>query len=614
MKEKAKPQIKPAVSIKPANQQEHKGRKRLILFLSLLFLGALFVSFVTPVYYVPLFSNISSKYGLSVDIARKLTLLDLALNSLGVETNNMKNAFKKHDVVYEPEIFLTSRFDMGGGSNGRLINAKQTYYHEYERTHKRPAEVAGIYKDDKEINTPEIDGDLKGVRALPKGNFFDDDGFTNSGYKGRSSAGTVGMKDEIMGSKRRQVRGSFDKPDTYGQGTGGQGAGGEGTSSKPEPLPDFAASIYDDEEKGVTQTLENSRMVKPVVSGPQFTVKKRDDIVNSLIADSNFTSMLSPIGSFGLHNKVLGFYVKDDLPKLDLLNFYGFSGQDAFVSYFYSHAAVSRKYDESSKHLSEIPFHGDEPQDEILVARGQKEKNVPTLDPMDMSPLDLVLTVKHNMKECREAGERYQQEVAPLKTAYENAKNTIIGISSGTVTVGGYPNYAWRGAPGSCDTDNPNCRPTKLLREKWNDAVTDAKNYCIAIRNKERAYAEACKMDYINDSSKDTCEEIVALELNGGESWFDISGLLEGERICRIHVKWINQGVARSFERCGSEERLDGCELSKIIAEIFGGPVNCNSSTQQQSRSDCVTKINGLFDEIDANVQLQAKPGFVFVD
>jgi len=599
MKEQTKPQIKPAVSIKPANKQEHKGQKKLILFLSLLFLGALFVSFVTPVYYVPLFSNISSKYGLSVDIARKLTLLDLALNSLGVETNNMKNAFKKHDVVYEPEILLTSRFDMGGGSNERLINAKQTYYHEYERTHKRPAEVAGIYKDDKEANTPEIDGDLKGVRALPKDDYFDDD-FTDFKYKGKGKGTNTatGIKDEIMGSKRRQVRGSFDKADTYAQSSDGQGPDGNTKPSKPEPLPDFASSIYDDDGKEVTQTLENSRIVKPVVSGPEFTVKKKDDIVNALVADSNFTSMLSPIGSFGVHNKVLGFYVKDDLPKLDLLNFYGLSGQDAFVSYFYSHAAVTRKYDESTKHLSEIAFHGDEPQDEILVARGQKEKNVPTIDPMDMSPLELVLTVKHNMKECREAGERYRQEVAPLKTAYENAKAKLRKISHGD-SVDGLENVAEAGVPGSCEEytwtpfgQTPAGRRTFRLRNKWNNLVDEAKEKCVAIRNKERTYAEACKMNYSNDPNKDTCEAIEDLRVKGGTDWWEFF-----QGICRANViwQWPNFHHAKTFHGCGGLEMWD-------------------SQGEIAARNDCETKQNNLFNEIDANVQLQAKDGFVFVD
>ena len=92
---------------RPAQQQEQKNQNRFILVMSFLFLLALFISLMVPVYYVPLFRNISARYGLSVDIARKLTLLDLALNSLGIETPNMASAFQKYQSEYEPDIFYT---------------------------------------------------------------------------------------------------------------------------------------------------------------------------------------------------------------------------------------------------------------------------------------------------------------------------------------------------------------------------------------------------------------------------------------------------------------------------------------------------------------------------
>ena len=596
MKEKAKP-IKRSVN-KYEQEQKQKSQNRFFLVMSFIFLLALLVSFMVPVYYVPLFKNISSRYGLSADITRKLTLLDLALNSLGIETPNMAAAFKKHNVEYEPDVFYTSRFSETG-ANSRLINAKETYYHEYERTKKRPAEIAGIYQDKTAVNTPEIDGDLKGIRALPKDDYFDDDSFTDFSYK--ESTVTTVNNDEVMGSKRRQVRGSFDR----------QEQGQTDSSNKHEPLPDFTSSIYNSGEKGETQTLENSRMIKPVVSGEQFSVVKPENIISKLVGDSSFTDTFASLTNFGGYNGALGYYVKDDLPKKGFIDFFGNTGQDLFSAYFYSYEAVGRKYLESSKHLAEIAFHGEEPKDKILVARGQKEANVPTINTTDMSPLELVLAVKHNLKECREASERYKQEVAPLKTAYENAKNTIIGISKGTVTAGVYPNYAWRGAPGSCECGNY-CRPTMQLRDLWNKNVEIARNNCIAIREKERAYAEACKMDYITDPIKDTCEAIDALEVEGGEGWFNLNYLVTGMRVCRVYVKWKNQGTAHSFQKCGSEEGLDTCEYWKVFFEVHGGTTSCNSVTQQESRANCVEEIGNLFEEIDTNIKLETQPGFVF--
>ena len=298
---------------RPAQQQEQKNQNRVILVLSFLFLLALFISLMVPVYYVPLFRNISARYGLSIDIARKLTLLDLALNSLGIETPNMASAFQKYQSEYEPDIFYTSRFNTTEAGANRLINAKETYYHEYERTHKRPAEIAGIYQNKTTVSVPEIDGDLKGVRALPKGEDFDifgdDDGFTDFSYK-KATASTQ-SQDEVMGSTRRQVRGSFDRD---GQ-RGGQGAGGQtNASKKPEPLPDFASSVYKQDGEGEVQTLENSRMIKPVVSGQDFSVVKPDGIVSQLVGDSSFTDTFAALRNFGGFDGTLGYYVKDDQP------------------------------------------------------------------------------------------------------------------------------------------------------------------------------------------------------------------------------------------------------------------------------------------------------------
>ncbi len=586
MKNKAKPNIKPAENITPAAKQEQKGQNKIVLALAVLMLLALLISMMIPVYYVPLFNNISAKYGLSSDIARKLTLFDLALSSLGIETSNMAAAFKKYQIEYEPDVFYTSRFHTD--SNDHLINAKEIYYHEYERTHKRPAEIAGIYQDGKEVNTPEIDGNLKGVRALPKDNSAD---FSLDDFTVKAPTQSS-IKDEIMGSKRRQVRGSFDNEEQD-----------QNKKSKREPLPDFASSIYDQgSNEGETQTLENSRMVKPLVQNQEFVVIKPENIISKLVGDSSYTDTFAAMTNFGGYGGALGYYIKDDLPKFNILEFFKSSGRQAFTSYLYSYTAVGREYDESSKHLAEIAFHGDEPQDEILVAKGQKKSKIPTMNPADMSPIELVLTVRHNVKECNEAGERYREEIAPLKTAYENYKTKLKNISSDKT------NKAWRGAPGSCNPanifgQNPSAA-TINLRTLWNQAVRDAKSKCVAIRNKERAYSEACKMDYMNDPSKDTCESIAALEVLGGTDWGDTSN-----GSCRGVINW-NQNVhSHTFHGCGGHQEYGKVS---VVDLVFPGPEE--RRRQAAARDDCVQKVKALFEVIDQNIQLEPKPGFVFVD
>ncbi|MBO4708132.1 MAG: hypothetical protein J5594_06255 [Elusimicrobiaceae bacterium] len=588
MKDKAKPNIKPAVSIKPAAKQEQKGQNKIVLALSVLMLLVLLISMMVPVYYIPLFNNISARYGLSSDIARKLTLFDLALSSLGIETPNMAATFKKYQMEYEPDVFYTSRFYTD--SNDRLINARETYYHEYERTRKRPAEIAGIYRDGKEVNTPEIDGDLKGVRALPKDNLAD---FGHDDYSVKAPTKTS-IRDEILGSKRRQVRGSFDN----------EGQEEQDKKSKKNPLPDFASSIYNqDGKEGETQTLENSRMVKPLVQNQEFVVIKPENIISEMVGDSSFTDTFAALKNFGGYDGALGYYIKDDLPKFDMLDFFKSSGKQAFMSYLYSYTAVGREYLESSKHLAEIAFHGDEPQDEILIAKGQKKSKVPTMDPADMSPIELVLTVRHNMEECREAGAHYREIIGPLNNAYDSVKTQLINISAGNPQ-----NLAWRGAPGSCvcSVVDSLCNPTVILRNQWNNLLPKLKTKCKAVKEAMRNYADACKMEYLEDPNKDNCDSIDALKVKGGTAWTNIQ-----HGSCRGYVIWESLDDSPTFNGCGGIEHPFG-ELPPVC--VLFGICSGEQSKQHAARQDCVTKINNLFDAIDANIQLEPKPGFVFVD
>ena len=336
MKKETKQNIKQKVIDKPVTNIKStikQKQNRLISYLAFLLLLFLLVSFMVPVYYVPLFKKISTRYGLTSNITKKLTLFDLALNSLGIETSNMSAAFQKQDIEYGHDVFYTSRFSLDG--KNRLINAKETYYHEYEKTKKRPAEIAGIYKDSTDINIPEIDGNLRGIRALPKGDFRDDNFDLN--YKKNDIAGN-------LGGKRRHVRGSFDRS--------GENVENQSGAEKHEPLPDFAASIYVQDETEEAQTLNNSRMVKPIVEGEPFSVARSQNVIAKLVGDSSFTDTFAALKNFGGYGGALGYYIKDDLPKEGLFDFFGNSGRDAFTSYFYSHAAIDRKYIESSKHLS----------------------------------------------------------------------------------------------------------------------------------------------------------------------------------------------------------------------------------------------------------------------
>ncbi len=588
--EQKTPQVKLAVNL--WEKMKEKNRKRWLLVFGLLFLLALFVSFSVPVYYVPLFNNISAKYGLPSDVSRKLTLLDLSLSSLGIETQNMTEAFKKQKIVDDINPFYTAYYEPPAGR--RLINAKETYYHEFERTRRRPAEVAGVYKDGKSAETPEIGDTVKGVRALPDSSSLtnadiEGEGLAsgNTDFSSKNSTVRTNSKDEISGSSKRQVRGAYDN----------DGSG----RPKHEYLPDFASTIYDaanGQEEPLT--LNNSRMVQPVVNGAPFTVSKSEDTISKLIDGSSFVDNLVLSSNFGNAGGSLGYYVTDDLPKDKFFNVFGLSGKDALISYFYSYAAIGRKYLESSKHFAEIAFHGDNPQDQVLLAKGQTEKQAPKVD-LGIPPLVLMITVKNNLAECNAARRVYEQTIPSLIHDYEEAKNTIIGISSDTANV------AWRGAPGSCGECSL-CTPTRELRESWNNNVEIAREKCKEIRSAGEVYANACKMEYLYDG-EDSCEEIDALLLDGGEPWLEFEDFLGSEEVCRLHRKWRYSNLARNFSGCGNDT---GIHWYDLIADNPSQVSQAEKDIQQKARRDCIDKIGDFFKVVDNNVELKGMDGFMF--
>ena len=223
------------------------------------------------------------------------------------------------------------------------------------------------------------------------------------------------------------------------------------------------------------------------------------------------------------------------------------------------------------------------------------------MNEMDMSPLEFILKVKQNMKECEDGRERYNRVIKRLKREYEKLQTELINISAG------HPqNFAWRGAPGSCvcSVVDSFCNPTVILRNQWNDLLPRLKAKCKDIENEERNYAESCEMDYKRDSNKDDCNSIDALKVKGGTAWANTQ-----HGSCRGYVVWEALDSSPTFDGCGGIKPPFG-ELSPACVML--GICPGEQSKQDAARKDCVAKITKLFDEIDKNISLDAKPGFMF--
>ena len=188
------------------------------------------------------------------------------------------------------------------------------------------------------------------------------------------------------------------------------------------------------------------------------------------------------------------------------------------------------------------------------------------------------------MRQCEEARQHYEAQVRAIKQQYETHKNRLIAISTGPTnsTFEGLTNVAKKGVPGSCDSIAGWIgEKTELLRGRWNSVIDDIKTQCDRLDVEGQIYAESCQMEYKRDQNKDTCDSFDALKVKGGTFSLWVYGE-DGHLVaCESVVKWDNLNASPTFNGC-------------------------------TSREDCVTKEKALFKKIDENVQLDAKPGYMF--
>ncbi len=607
------------------SKQEQQKQKRISLVLAFLLVFIVFAAIAVPVSYIPFLNNIAHKFGLPTAITRQLTLLDLALSSLGVETAAMKAAFAQKEIVEEPaDPIFYSRFEAGGS---RLINAREAYYHEFERTRRRPDEISGIYKDGKTVDTPDLaQGQVGGVRSLPEEDYLSDDiSGTNQGSsfkEGANTGSSFGVKsagesytvDTAAGGAQadaRKARQSIDK---------------EEDKDTKSSMPGFVSSVYANNgaskggNQGQTSTqtvdINNSRMIKPVLKGSTFGVSRKETPLETFVGNSDFAKNLSNLRSFGGHD-VLGFYIADDAPKntgRGTFQKFGTSGEDAINSYFYSHVAVGRKYRTSAKYLAELAFSGEKANnEEILVARGQKEDRAPSAAEGD-SPLSVMGTLQENIRKCNEARLTYLEETKDKRNQFSEKKELLRRISRNEDIGDGITGGAvTKGAPGSCEDPmhiyipglseicaiffgTENCTiqvdihsPTAKTRKKWNNTIDELVELCLSLQNDEKKYAKECNMDYEVDATKDTCNSIKALKVKGGtEVWQLLNwdeALYHGNwhlMPCDKNVIWEDTSLSHAFD--------DG---------------KCDSA------NSCITKMDQIFENIDENVLLSGDENFM---
>lgn len=654
--------------LKARQNKQEQSQKKLYMALGVVFLLIFLAAFTVPVSYIPFLNNIAHSFGLPTEAARQLTLLDLSLNSLGVETSSMKAAFENKEIVDDPiNPVLYTRYEP---ETSHLIDVRKSYYYEFQRTRRRPDEISGIYQDGKEVATPALpQGQVGGVRSLPNEDYLLDDSYVpsngeestaksrrslNSRESGVDSGSTFGTArrgrvyvggdiagaDSVDGAEaangaqedKRKTRKSFDKD----------------KSKDSTVMPGFVSSVYANntaaqatnagQEQATTETVDinNSRMVKPVVKGDSFKVTRQDTTMNKLIGSNEFTNTLTGLSSFGGHD-VLGFYVADDAPENTsrglFTDTFGNTGEDAINVYFYSYVAAGRKYSESSKYLAEVPFTGDKVEDEeVLIARGQKEVKPPTVSE-GIHPITMVQTVSERIQECEIARKSYGETSAEIIQEYEQKKIELKGL-----LLDGTPDLL-PGPPGYCkapiefqytlcyqedENGNPfDCHPvtassgkadlivqkTAKKRENWNNTIYRLKDLCKQIKDKEKGYINTCGMDYEPDTSRNICDSIKALEVKLEGS---ITPTIVIPGVWKLEQLGVLSNIINNYDlRCDDPDKAEWKNPSLSI-DFAGSECNEQQSNCCTNAANCTVFMDNLFTDIDNNAVITPNDQLVF--
>lgn len=642
----------------PSTRKETQNKRNLILPFLLVLL--IFAAIAVPVSYIPILNNIATRFGLPQEITRQLTLTDLALNSLGIETDAMKEAFKQGDSTAGPaDPAFYSRFEP---EMSHLINARETYFYEFERTRRRPDEISGIYKDGKEVSTPNLkQGQVAGVRSLPKEDKMQDDsypgasfgvapggasqgGASNAGAGGASGSGSAKNADEgesasggessSKAKSRLNSRGAGFAPDGSSGGQGYLVADGrqnnrqsrssfdrtKDADGNPVAMPNFVSSVYAGQQGGQNNgeesplDINNSNMIKPVVKGESFRVRRQDTPVEQFLGSSEFANTLNGLRSFGGYGS-LGFYVADDVPEntgRGTFTKFGVSGEDAINSYFYSYLASGRKYSESSKYLAELAFSGEKaPNEEILIARGQKNQK-PHVLPEGDSPLKVMTKVQEAIRTCNEAEKHYLEVTRPIRQEYVEKRNYLKNIANNNSApfAGDIP----KGAPGSCEgtvtitltlfgyeipirTRDLNT-PLQQARSEWNSTLHRLKQLCENLQNEEETYVNTCRMRYEVDDTLDNCNSWDALRVEGdGEtiiSFWDSVTTWWDEHINNNPNAWRNLDCATT-----------------VRWEIAHGPNPSPTFNGCSSPQSCQDAVDDMVANIETNIKVTPTGNFL---
>lgn len=489
--------------------------KKGILAVILILLMFLLTAMTMPMSEIPILGRMAHIFGLTDESMRNLTLSDFAAYTFGVEGGGRLASVRSGQYsVYESSGGLSP---FGSQSSDRLLDAKQAYLKEFEKTGRYNNSIAGSASG---YNIDDPEG--IGVAA----------GYGRAGAVAPTIGGAEGA-------------------DNYGQ-------------PFVKPFSDVAldeayatGNITKTDSSGrlILSGSDRSKFIKP--SGEQGKIRsaRSDENFMYFQALDNKAKKLKGgrLGAFGGINAITN-RIRTNVGGGSQLRMFGGSGKDMGRVYYLSRMALSQKYNDVSKNLVEAAWDGGEIESEDLIAEGEEtEKVLNSLEP----PSNIINKASGAMNACAAAKQAHKAKMESFGQSFKEMKSQLFEQAS----YDGNP-------PGSC---RKFLHPQVYAkRQAWNGLIDGMIQQCESMRDNADQYAGKCGLNYDKSVSCSTLNGLKLGQMGGFSYW----ALWKWIRRCKREVKTagygtLSPGKAKEKAENVIDDVVKGAGLDGTVNENF---------------------------------------------
>lgn len=478
----------------------YKNKRWTLVFILLLLLLA-FTVISAPMADIPFLGRMGGWFGLNDESMRSISFGDFAAYSFGVaEGGRLASVRNSQYSVYESSGGL-SPFSLQ--SSNRLIDAKEAYLKEFDRTGKWnniKGSAGGM-----DIEAPE------GVNVA---------GY----YSGNDAVAPVIDPQSEQGYK-----------DTYGKpfvSTVDEGALEDAYAAS-------SATKYDDNGNLVLRSITIGKPFKSKKQGKIRSARSDENNMYFQALNSKAKYRFGRLGAMG-NSMARTTRIATNIGSGRQLNVFGNSGRDMGRAYFLSVSALGQKYNDVIKNVSDAAFDGSIVEAEDLIAEGEKAER-PDSNGRDVSnvknaPSTIMNRISKDIDVCKEAKKQYHEALKEDGKVYRELRTQLSDAR-----------YDGGQIPGKCTWGWPFHPVVISKRQQWNSIVDAMASTCESINEKGSSYADMCGFNY----TKRNCTTFTTyFKLKGKTNFWDE---LWGR--CRRKVVWVNGG--KGF----------GSDFNKVMAE-----------------------------------------------